>query len=62
MEKFILGLVLILGTSAGFIHWQGLGTMTLSMFFGATDGVQTFMEANPANPHPSVRLTPSERR
>lgn len=48
--------LLIMATSAGYIHWQGMGTMVLSVFFGATDGAQTFMEANPANPHPAAKI------
>lgn len=58
--KFFLVPMLVLVTAAGFINWQGAGTMTLAIFFGATDGAQKFLESNPANPHPTVKLPPSE--
>jgi hypothetical protein len=58
--KWILVPILFMATSAGFINWQGIGTQTLAVFFGATDGAQSFMEANPANPHPTVKLPPKE--
>lgn len=58
--KIFFGVLLIMGTSAGYIHWQGLSMLTLSVVFGATDSAQTFLKANPANPHPTVRLPSSD--
>lgn len=57
--RWFLAPWIVLMLATGYLNGQGGSMLVVAGFFGLTDGVQEFMEANPANPHPAAKL-PSE--
>jgi hypothetical protein len=58
--KFWIVPIGVLMLAAGYLNLQGGSMLFLAGFFGATDGIQGHLQANPPVQHPTVRLAPRD--